>query len=132
MFERFSRGIPGATGAECGAPGFSHALDQHFVKHAVVSTGKQHNLIAASNSARHAQRGHYRFRPSVTEAHSLVAGHLAEELRYLARQRRLRADFEALMKLLSNRLLNEVRTMAQHDRAKPVQDVDVLVAIDVP
>ena len=52
--------------------------------------------------------------------------------RDLARERRLRTQFKALMDLLDQRVANEIRRVAEGGRAKAIQQIDIDIAIDVP
>ena len=61
----------------------------------------------AGHGPRDAQRRHHGLGTGVAERHALVAGQFADQLGDLARQRRLRADLEAVLELRRDRVGDE-------------------------
>lgn len=61
-----------------------------------------------------------------------MAGQFAEQLGGLVRERRLRADGEAVLQLGLNGLDHEVRRMAKSGLAIAVDEIDIGVAVDIP
>ena len=76
--------------------------------------------------------GHHRFRAGIAEGHALVAGHLGEQRGDLAGELRLRAGGKPFVQLLADRFDDEIRRVAERGGAVAVDQVDVLVAVDVP
>src|SRR5207253_10914375 len=56
----------------------------------------------------------------------------AKHLRHFTGERRLRSDLESFVKLGFDRLLDKFRPVTQHDGPEAVDDIDVLVAVDIP
>ena len=91
-----------------------------------------HDLVAPRDGAGDAQRRHHGFGARVAERHALVAGELAEELGDLAGELGLRADGKTFGDLRRHRFDDEVGGMAESRLAIAVDEIDILVAVDVP
>src|SRR5579862_568580 len=110
----------------------SKALRKNLIKHAMVVARKHDDLIAPGYRARRTHRGKNGLGAGVAECHALVAGHLAEHFCDLACKWRLGADFETFLKLRFDGLGDELGAMAQHDLPKAIDEIDILVAVDIP
>ena len=132
MFSTVGLRNAGAIGASAARRPADARLHQHLVELAVIGAGEHHDLVAAGDGARDAHRGHHRLGAGVAEGHPLVAGHLAEQRGDFAGQLRLRADREAFVQLLLDRLDDEIGRVPERGRAEAVEEVDVFVAVDVP
>ena len=108
------------------------AAHDHFVEDAVVRVGEDRDRLAAGGRAGNAHRAHHRFGAGVAESHALHAGELGDQPGHLGRQRVLRAHFEAELELLVHRLDHGRRLVAEQVAAEARQQVDVLVAVQVP
>ena len=123
----------GRWNARCdGRAAVRRPAQQHLIEGAVIVAGKIDDPVASGHGARHAHRGHHGFRARVAERHALIAGELAEQRRHLAGQRRLRPDRHATIQLLPDRRHHERRRVPEHHASIPIDDVDVLIAIDIP
>ncbi len=108
------------------------SLHQNFIEHSMVVAREKHDLVPAGYRPSHAHRRDHGFGSRVAERRPLVPGEFADHFRHFAREQRLRPGFKSLLKLLRDRLLQKVGTVAEHDRPKTVQDVDVFVPVHVP
>src|SRR5882724_8109374 len=111
---------------------FLQSFHEHFVKHAVIVSSKEHDFVPARYGSRNAHRCRHCFRPGVAERRALISGKLANQLRRFTREQSLRPNLKPFMQLLFDCFLNKVRAMSQHDRSEAIQDVDVLVAVYIP
>ena len=120
--------------AGCGRQGAQllGAAHDHLVEDAVVRVGENRDRLAAGHCAGDAHGAHHGFGAGVAEGHALHAGEFGDQLRDLGRERVLRADFDAGVQLIDHRLEQRIRLVAQQVAAEARQQVDVLVAVEVP
>ena len=111
---------------------FLQSFHEHFVKHAVIVSSKEHDFVPARYGTRNAHRRRYCFRPGVAERRALAAGKFANQLRRFTREQSLRPNLKSFMQLSLGCFLNKVRAMPQHNRSEAIQNVDVLVAVQIP
>ena len=105
---------------------------QHLVELTMVVVAEHDDALATGDGARDAHCGHHRLGARVAEGHALVAGHFSHKGCDLAGQRGLRPDREALFELCRDRCRDELRRMTEHRLAIAIDEIDVLVAVDVP
>ncbi len=108
------------------------AAHDDLVEDAVVAVVEDGDLLAARHSARDAHGAHHGFRAGVAESHALHASELGDQLRDIRCQRVLRADLDALVQLVDHGLGDVFALVAQEVGAETREQVDVLVAINVP
>src|ERR1700732_4115888 len=108
------------------------ASRQHFVELAVIVASEIDDPVAPGHRSRDPHRRHHRFGSGVAKGHPLVAREIAKELRDFAGERRLRAQFKALVDLRDERFTNEIGRVTKGGRTKAVQEIDINVAIDIP
>ena len=103
MLDTEGSGMPG-SGRQCaGQGGPAERLHQHLVELSVVGAGENNDPVAARHGPGDPHGRHDGFRAGVAEGDTLVARHPADCRRNLSRERRLRADREALVHLLADR-----------------------------
>ena len=105
---------------------------QNLVEGAVIVAGEVYNLVARGHRTGHAQRRHHRLGTGVAKSGALHARQFADHFRNFSGQRTLRTNLHSSVDLLVYRFIHKLRAMAEHDRAESIDDVDVLVAVDIP
>ena len=110
----------------------ARAFHQHLIELAMIAAAEHHDFFPPGDGAGDAHRRHHRLGPGVAEGGALIAGQLANHLGDFAGQRRLRADREAVVELLADRLNDEIGRVAEEGLAIAVDEIDIFVAVDVP
>ena len=131
-FATFSRGMPGAIGSECGAPALRIPLTRTSSKVPWYAPAKRTILLRAVTVRATRIAAMTASEPVLQKVARSIPGQLADQCGDFAGERRLRTDLEPVLELLRDGLRDEVRSMPEHDRAEAVQDVDILVAVEVP
>ncbi len=98
----------------------------------MIGAIEQHDLVAPRHGAGDAQRRHHGFGTRVAECYALIAGEFGEQASDLAGKLSLRADGKALGDLRRHRFDDEVGGMAEGGLAIAVDEINVLIAVDVP
>jgi hypothetical protein len=124
MLAMDSAGIPGAIGNYPRNPLANAASRQNFVELAVVVAAEIDDPVPPGHRSRDPHRRHHCFRPGVAKGHPLISREIAKELRDLAGERRLRAQFKALADLRDERFTNEIGRVAEGGRTKAVQEIN--------
>ena len=112
-------------------------LGEQRIHVTVVAAGKLNNLVAASHTARQANRGHGRLGTRGHHAHLLnrAGNHrvntVDHQLSQLSLRRARRTEGQAALSRLLNRLNNLRVRVAQNRRAPGADQVNVLVAVRV-
>ena len=130
--EDVARGLGHDAGCGGHAAQRTRAADDHLVENAVVCACEHRDCAAAGHGPGDAHRAHHRFGAGVAERRALGAGDLAEQARGFAREHVLRADLVALLDPLMQAFAEEIRLPAEQIHAEAIEDVDILVAVEVP
>ena len=108
------------------------AAHDYFIKNAVVRVGENGDGLAAGHRARDAHGAHHGLRTRVAKAHAFHAGELGDQVGDLGGQGVLRAHFQAQLQLLADRGDDALGLVTQQVAAKAREQVDVLVAVQIP
>ena len=119
------------SGRSCNRAQALGSTHDHFVEDAVVAVGEDHDGVATGHRAGNAHRTHHGFRAGIAERDARHAGHLADQVGHFRSQRMLRSDLHATIELLLQRAHDVIGLVAEKIRAKTIEQVDVLVAVDV-
>ncbi len=121
--------MPGAAGMLLQ---LARAADDHLVEDAVVGAGEDRDEAPAGDGAGDAHRAHHRLRAGVAERRAVGAGDLAEQRAPPRRRGRAAGRSRSRASTWRGSLAEEVRLPAEQAHAEAAQDVDVLVAVEVP
>ncbi len=121
--------IPGAAGMVLQ---LARAAHDHFIEDAVIRASEDCDRAAPGDRSAMRIAPITASEPVLQNAARSRARHFAEESRSLACQHVLRADLVARVDLPMQRFAQEIRLPAEQAHAEARQDVDVLVAVDVP
>ena len=108
------------------------ALDQNLVELTVIVVGEHHDPVAAGDGAGDPHRRHHGLGPGVAERRAFVPDELGKSFGDRTGQVALRADGKPALHLGGHGVDHEVRRMAEGRLPEPVDQVDVLVAVDIP